>query len=224
MFTHTDQIYVCLPNPQALLFSAGAVAVILLVLSRLQQYRDEKTAALTLILADRWLNPVSGDNVPASLALPPGPPPDAIERVISALCTSVLISLFSAFLAIQDKQWLNQYLADIHVNGTAVERGQVRERRYNALVAWGFDRMMELPPQILQVALLPLVWALIEYLWKVDTPDGTVDLRITSFVGFFCYFAFLTWGASSLYPIRTPEYNVLRSAFIPIPPEFSDGI
>jgi len=69
------------------------------------------------------------------------------------VCTGLATSLFSTFLAMPAKQWLDQYDA-ANVRGSIVDRSRNRRRKLNGVVALCFDRMMELP-LVLQATLSP---------------------------------------------------------------------
>jgi len=86
--------------------------------------------------------------------------------------------LFSAFLAMLGKQWLNRY-ASTDLQGTAIERSQNRQRKLDGVVAWYFDQVMASLSLMLQVALLLLGCALSRYLWETVT---SVILGLTSLV------------------------------------------
>ena len=68
---------------------------------------------------------------------------------------SLAAALLSAFLTMLGKKWLNRY-ASTDVRGTSIERSQNRQRKLDGIVTWNFDRVMQSPPLMLQVALLLL--------------------------------------------------------------------
>jgi len=78
-------------------------------------------------------------------------PPHKIVHVQAILFASLAASLFSAFLAMLGKQWLNRY-ASVDIRGSAIERGQNRQRKLDGIVAWYFDHVMQLLPLMLQAA------------------------------------------------------------------------
>jgi membrane protein implicated in regulation of membrane protease activity len=59
-------------------------------------------------------------------------------HVQAILFASLATSLFSAFLAMLGKQWLNRY-DSTDKRGSAIERGQNRQQKLDGIVAWYFD-------------------------------------------------------------------------------------
>ena len=82
-------------------------------------------------------------------------------HVQAILFASLGSSLLSAFLAMLGKQWLNRYDSS-DMRGSAVERGQNRQRKLDGMIAWYFDYVMESLPLMLQGA---------RYFWAVPFPD-----------------------------------------------------
>ena len=154
-------------------------------------------------------NTTFGNNVPV---LPQWTgPPRAIIQVQAILYASLAASLFSAFLAMLGKQWLNRY-ASIDVRGTAIERSQNRQQKLNGIIAWYFSHTMELLPLMLQVALLLLGCALSRYLWEIDKTVASVVLGTTSFGVVFYIFITVAGAAFVNCPYQTPGSRILHSA------------
>ena len=109
------------------------------------------------------------------------------------LFASLAASFFSAFLAMLGKQWLNRY-ASIDMRGSAIERSQNRQRKFDGMVSWYFDHVMELLPLTLQVALLLLGCALSRYFWDINTTVASVVLGVTSFGLLFYFFIMIGGG------------------------------
>ena len=96
-------------------------AFITQVQPELQPDPNDETAALLRVLIHKIDNTTFGGDVPA-LPQWTGPP----RRIIQVQCllyASLSVSLFSSFLAMLGKQWLNRY-ASIDVRGSAIERSQ----------------------------------------------------------------------------------------------------
>ena len=175
--------------------------------SHLQPDSNDETAALLRVLIYKVDNTTFGDN-PPTLPHWTGPP-QTIVQVEAILFASLTLTLFSAFLAMLGKQWLNRY-ASTDVRGTAIERSQNRQRKLDGIVAWYFDHVMEALPLMLQVALLLLGCALSRYLWGVNTTVGSVVLGATSF-GIMFYISIVVAGAvSESCPYQTPGSLGLR--------------
>ena len=139
---------------------------------------------------------------------------------------SLAASLFSAFLAMLGKQWLNRY-ASTDVRGSAIERNQNRQRKLDGVVTWYFDFVMELLPLMLQIALLLLGCALSRYLWEINITVASVVLGATLF-GIILYVLIVVAGtASERCPYQTPSAHILRHSFRvlcalrSVPPTFS---
>jgi len=182
-------------------------AFIIQVQPQLQPDPNEETAALLRVLIYKIDNTTFGDDVP------PIPqwsgPPHTVVQVQAILYASLAASLFSAFLAILGKQWLNRY-ASTDLRGSAIERNQNRQRKLDGIVAWYFDTVMESLPLMLQFALLLLGCALSRYLWEIDMTVASVVLGVTSF-GVASYAFFIAAGTASVScPYQTPGANILR--------------
>ena len=193
--------------PQAGLFSAVTSAFILDVQSQLQPDTGDETAALLRVLIYKIDNTTFGDNTPT---IPQWTgPPHTIVQVQAILYASLAASLFSAFLAMLGKQWLNRY-ASTELRGTTIERSQNRQRKLDGIVTWYFDYVMESLPLMLQIALLLLGCALSWYLWEINTTVASVVLGVTS-AGVISYMSIVVVGtASERCPYQTPGSNALR--------------
>ena len=147
---------------QAGLFSTVTSAFIISIQPQLQPDTGEETVALLRVLIYKTDNTTFGKDVPALPQQWTGPP-HAIVQVQALLYASLATTLFSAFLAMLGKQWLNRY-ASTDMRGTAIERSQNRQRKLDGIVTWYFDHVMESLPLMLQIALLLLGCALSRYL------------------------------------------------------------
>ena len=192
---------------QAGLFSAVTSAFIIEVDSHLQPDPNDETAALLRVLIYKIDNTTFGNNVP-SLPQWTGPP-HAIVQVQAILFASLGVSLFSAFLAMLGKQWLNRY-ESIDKRGSAIERNHDRQRKLDGIIAWYFDHVMESLPLMLQAGLLLLGCALSRYLWEINTIVASVVLSVTLFGGIFYLFIIIAGTASESCPYQTPGAHVLR--------------
>ena len=182
-------------------------AFIIQVQPQLQSDPNEETAALLRVLIHKIDNTTLGNDVPT---IPQwSGPPHTIVQVQAILSASLAASLFSAFLAMLGKQWLNRY-SSIDMRGSAIERSQNRQRKLDGVVTWYFDYVMESLPLMLQFALLLIGCALSRYLWEIDTTVASVVLGVTSF-GVASYSFFVVAGAASAScPYQTPGTHILR--------------
>ena len=192
---------------QAGLLSAVTSAFIILVDSQLRPDPGDETAALLRVLIYKVDNTTFGDHIPA-LPRWNGPPP-AIVHVQILLFASFAASLFSAFLAMLGKQWLNRY-ASIDTRGTSIERGKDRQKKLDGIVAWYFNHVMESLPLMLQAALLLLGCALSRYLLDINVPVASVVLAVTAFGVIFYLFVVVAGAASERCPYQTPGSYALR--------------
>jgi len=174
---------------------------------QLQPDPNEETAALLRVLIYKIDNTTFGNDVPT---IPQwSGPPHTIVQVQAILYASLAASLFSAFLAMLGKQWLNRY-ASVDIRGSVIERSQNRQRKLDGIVTWHFDHVMESLPVMLQFALLLLGCALSLYLWEVDTTIALVVFGATSF-GVASYAFFVVAGtASASCPYQTPGARILH--------------
>ena len=200
-----------LHRSQAGLFSAVASAFIIEVNSELRPDRSDETATLLRVLIYQVNNTAFGNNVPTTPPEWTGPP-RAIVAVQAILFASLATSLFSAFLAMLGKQWLNQYTS-ADMRGTAVERSQNRQRKLDGVITWYFDHVMESLPLMLQIALLLLGLALSRYLWEVNIIVACVVLGVTSLGVIFYVFIVIAGTAFESCPYQTPIARTLRHTF-----------
>ena len=129
--------------------------------------------------------------------------------VQAILFASLTISLFSAFLAMLGKQWLNRY-ASTNMRGSAIERSHNRQRKLDGIIMWYFDSVMESLPLMLQVALLLLGCALSRYLGEISIAIASVVLGVTSFGVLFYIFIVVAGAVSEGCPYQTPGSQAIR--------------
>jgi hypothetical protein len=180
--------------------------------SELQPDPNDETHALLRILIYKIDNTTFGGNVPT---VPQWTgPPRAIVDVQAILFASLAVSLFSAFLAMLGKQWLNRY-DSADMRGTVVERSQKRQRKLDGVVAWYFDNVMESLPLMLQAALLLFGCALSRYLWETNMTIASVVLGVTSFGVLSYLFIVVAGTASESCPYQTPGAHILCHHLLP---------
>jgi len=132
------------------------------------------------------------------------------------LYASLAASIFSAFLAMLGKQWLNRY-SSVDMRGSAIERSQNRQRKLNGIVAWYFNYVMESLPLILQFALLLLGCALSVYLWGIDRSVASIIITVTA-LGLALYTFVVIAGAVSVScPYQTPGAQIIRYLWQQVP-------
>ena len=182
-------------------------AFIIEVNSQLRPDPNEETTALLCVLIHKVDNTTFGDNIP-NIPQWTGPP-HMIVQVQAILFASLATSLFSAFLAMLGKQWLNRYTL-VDMRGSTIERSQNRQRKLDGIVSWYFDYVMESPPLMLQAALLLLGLALSRYLSEINMTVTSVVLGFTLSGVFFFFFIAVAGAASVSCPYQTPSAQILR--------------
>ena len=192
---------------QAGLFSAVTSAFVIQVHSQLQPDPNDETAALLRVLIHKIDNTTFGNDVPA---VPQWTGPSSTDVHVEAiLYASLATSIFSAFLAMLGKQWLNRY-ASTDMRGSAIERSQNRQRKLDGIIRWYFHYVMESLPLMLQFALLLLGCGLSLYLWGINTTVASVVIGITSFGAGFYILIVIAGAASMSCPYQTPGAQILR--------------
>ena len=196
------------------MFSAVTSAFIIDVNTQLQPDPNEETAALLRLLIYNMNKTAFGGTVPTVPQW--SGPPRTIVRVQAMLYASLAASLLSAFLAMLGKQWLNRY-ASSDMRGTAIERSQNRQRKFDGIVIWYFNHVLEALPLMLQFALLLLGCALSLYIWGIDTTVASVVIGVASF-GVISYTFITAAGAvSTSCPYQTPGAQILRYLWQKVP-------
>ena len=181
-------------------------AFIIEVDPQLRPDSGDETVALLRLLIYKIDNTTFGNDVPT---IPQWTgPPRTLVYVQAILFASLAASLFSSFLAVLGKQWLNRYELK-GLRGSDIERDQDRQRKLEGVEAWYFDLVMESLPLMLQGALLLLGCALSLYLWGIDTTIASVILGITSFGFIFYLFIIIAAVATETCPYQTPASQFL---------------
>ena len=208
-----------LTRSQAGLFSAVTSAFIIEVHSHLQPDPNDETAALLRVLIHKIDNTTFG-NDPPTIPQWTGPP-QTIVHVQAILLASLAASLLSAFLAMLGKQWLHWYVS-ADIEGTVIERAQDRQRKFDGLVTWYFDHVMESLPLMLQGALLLLGCALIRYLWGINITVASVVLVFTLLGTIFYVFIIVAGAVSESCPYQTSGARFLRHILLTVLPSAFD--
>ena len=176
-------------------------AFIIEVDPQLRPDSGDETVALLRLLIYKIDNTTFGNDVPT---IPQWTgPPRTLVYVQAILFASLVASLFSSFLAVLGKQWLNRYELK-GLRGSDIERDQDRQRKLDGVEAWYFEAVMQSLPLMLQAALLLLGCALSLYLWSIDTTIASVVLGITSFGLIFYLFIIIAGVATESCPYQTP--------------------
>lgn len=108
--------------------------------------------------------------VPAVATPRPFKPSNTVISINMLSFFSLALSLMVAVFAILVQQWLRQYLK-VSVT-TTKEQVCIRQRRYNALQAWGVHRIISSLSVVLQTALMVFLVALTSLLWSLHHPTA----------------------------------------------------
>ena len=181
-------------------------AFIIEVDPQLQPNSGDETAALLCLLIYKIDNTTFGNDIPT---IPQWTGPQrTLVYVQAILFVSLAASLFSSFLAVLGKQWLNRYELK-GIRGSDIERDQDRQRKLDGVEAWYFEAVMGPLPLMLQAALFLLDCALSLYLWNINTTIASVVLGITSFGLLFYLFVVVAGIATESCPYQTPATQFL---------------
>ncbi|KAJ7719284.1 hypothetical protein B0H16DRAFT_408107 [Mycena metata] len=136
-------------------------------------------------------------------------PPKIIVIVQCLLYASLLTTLLAAFLAVLGKQWLMYYQA-AGSRGTIQERGLERQHKFDGLVKWKFEAVLQAFPLLLQLALLLFTSSISLYLWTVHHSIAILVTFLTA-LGLSSYIVLL--GSATIFsdcPFQTPLGPLLR--------------
>jgi len=137
-----------------------------------------------------------------------GGPNQGIITTLDLLYTSLLLSLFAAFVAMLGKQWLNRYRR--HTGGSTIERCGDRQRKFDGLERWSFRFFIESLPFMLQIALVLLTCGLSRYMWSINKSVARLVISFTV-LGSIFYIGILVAGISSYEcPFQTPASIAVR--------------
>jgi Family of unknown function (DUF6535) len=139
-------------------------------------------------------------------------PSSTTVHVQCLLYTSLVASLIAAFGAMLGKQWINRY-SRVDNRGSLEDRSRDRQRKFDGMMKWRFNWIMESLPLMLQAALLLLGVALSLYLWTIFTQVGAVLIFFTS-LGVFFYVTIIVCGTIWYdCPFQTPAFIIIHAVF-----------
>ncbi|KAJ7704149.1 hypothetical protein B0H16DRAFT_1902132 [Mycena metata] len=127
-----------------------------------QKYSTDLDSAL--IFSGLFSAVASAFVIQIELQLAPPNAPKIIVIVQCLLYASLFTTLLAALLAVLGKQWLMYYQA-AGSRGTIEERGLERQRKFDGLVKWKFEAVLQAFPLLLQLALLLFASSISLYLW-----------------------------------------------------------
>ncbi|KAJ7688832.1 hypothetical protein B0H17DRAFT_879538, partial [Mycena rosella] len=143
------------------LFSAVSSSFIIQIQPELQPDSNAATQALLMVLVQNMTGAATTGLTPEQLGAP-----TIIVVAQSLLYFSLFSTLLAGLLAVLGKQWLLHY-DSVGERGTLEGRGLERQRRFDGLLRWKFDLVMQTFPLLLQLSLLLFAAALSIYLWTI---------------------------------------------------------
>ncbi|KAJ7661866.1 hypothetical protein B0H17DRAFT_953380 [Mycena rosella] len=191
------------------LFSAVSSSFIIQIQPELQPDPNAVTQALLLVLVQNMTGAAIMGPTPERLVAP-----TIIVVAQSLLYFSLFSTLMAGLLAVLGKQWLLHY-DSVGERGTIEERGIERQRKFDGLLRWKFDLVMQIFPLLLQHSLLLFATALSIYLWTIHHAIAAIVLGLTS-IGVILYILMSVSALTSPdSPFQTP-LTILLAALIKV--------
>ncbi|KAG1723955.1 hypothetical protein EDB19DRAFT_1761536 [Suillus lakei] len=122
-------------------------------------------------------------------------------RIQMIAYASLSMSLLAAFGAVLGEQWLGYYKSNRYGRGSQEQRGKLRQEKFDCLITWYFDAVVQSFPVLLQISLLLFGIALSANMWYKQPSVAWVIIATT-------IFGFL------FYSLTTPIPTVLRMLHI----------
>jgi hypothetical protein len=123
---------------------------------------------------------------------------------------SLSMSLLAAFGAVLGKQWLGYYKSNRYGRGSQEERGKRRQEKFDGLVTWYFDAVVQSFPVLLQFSLLLFGIALGAHMWCEQPSIAWVIIATTVFGFLFYSLTVMACLISPACPFQTPISTILR--------------
>jgi hypothetical protein len=195
---------------QSGLFSAVSTSFIVAMESSLSPDPSETTNALLTQLVQIGLGNFTAAGTtpvdPTSTWLPSAP----LLRIHMVAYASLSMSLLAAFGAVLGKQWLGYYKSNRYGRGSQEERGKRRQEKFDGLVTWYFDAVVQSFPVLLQISLLLFGIALGANMWYEQPSIAWVIIATTVFGFLFYSLTVMACLISPACPFQTPMSTVLR--------------
>ncbi|KIK34588.1 hypothetical protein CY34DRAFT_97707, partial [Suillus luteus UH-Slu-Lm8-n1] len=192
------------------LFSAVSTSFIGAMGSNLSQDPNETTQALLTQLVQIGLgNFTAAGSTPAAPASPWSPSTTNI-RIQSIAYASLFFSLLAAFSAVLGKQWLGYYKSQRYGRGSQEERAKCRQEKFDGIVRWHFEAVLQSFSVLLQISLLLFGIVLSANMWFQQHTIAWVIIATTVFGYTFYSFTVMVALLSPACPFQTPISTVLR--------------
>ncbi|KAG2073812.1 hypothetical protein BDR04DRAFT_1009760 [Suillus decipiens] len=190
------------------LFSAVSSAFIVAMESNLSPDPSVTTnALLTQLVLIGLGNFTAAGSTPVA---PAWSPSIAHLRIQSVAYASLSFSLLAAFWAVLGKQWLGYYKSHRYGRGSEEERGKRRQEKFDGIVTWHFDAVLQSFPILLQFSLFLFGIALSANMWYEQHTIAWVIIATTVFG--FLFYSLMVMAAlvSPACPFQTPVSTILR--------------
>jgi hypothetical protein len=190
------------------LFSAVSTSFIVAMESNLSPDPSHTTNALLKQIVYIGLgNLAAAGSIPAE---PTWSPATSTLRIQMVAYASLSMSLLAAFGAVLGKQWLGYYKSNRYGRGSQEERGKRRQAKFDGLVTWYFDAVVQSFPVLLQISLLLFGIALGANMWYEQPSIAWVIIATTVFGFLFYSLTVMACLISPACPFQTPMSTVLR--------------
>ncbi|KAG2036023.1 hypothetical protein BDR03DRAFT_867146 [Suillus americanus] len=192
------------------LFSAVSTSFIVAMESNLSPDPSETTNALLKQLVYIGLgNLAAVGSTPADLVSTWSPPAQTLW-IQTIAYASLSMSLLAAFGAVLGKQWLGYYKSNRYGRGSQEERGKRRQEKFDGLVTWYFDAVLQSFPVLLQFSLLLFGIALGAHIWCEQPSIAWVIIATTVFGFLFYSLTVMACLVSPACPFQTPISTILH--------------
>jgi hypothetical protein len=193
---------------QSGLFSAVSTSFIVAMESKLSPDPSDTTNALLKQLVEIGLgNLTAAGSTPAEPTWSPTAP---VLRIQTVAYASLSMSLLAAFGAVLGKQWLGYYKSSRYGSGSQEERGKHRQEKFDGLVTWYFDAVVQSFPVLLQISLLLFGVALGANIWYEQPSIAWVIIATTVFGFLFYSLTVMACLISPACPFQTPISMIFR--------------
>ncbi|KAG1851448.1 hypothetical protein DFJ58DRAFT_661599, partial [Suillus subalutaceus] len=192
------------------LFSAVSTSFIVAMESGLSPNPSDTTnALLTQLVYIGFGNFTAAGSTPADPASTWSASAPAL-RIQMIAYASLSMSLLAAFGAVLGKQWLGYYKSNRYGRGSQEERGKRRQEKFDGLITWYFDAVVQSFPVLLQISLLLFGIALGARMWCEQPSIAWVIIATTVFGFLFYSLTVMACLISPACPFQTPVSTVLR--------------
>ncbi|KAG2092490.1 uncharacterized protein F5147DRAFT_585905 [Suillus discolor] len=191
------------------LLSAASMSFIVTMESNLSPDPSDTTNALLAQLVQIGLgNLTAAGSIHADPASTWSPTVLAVGVQMFAY-TSLSMSLLAAFGVILGKQWLGYYKSHRYGRGSEEEQGKRRQEKFDGLITWYFDAVVQFIPVLLQISLLLFGIALGANMWY-EQPGIALMIISTTIFGFLFYsLTVMACLISPSCPFQTPTSMIL---------------